>query len=84
MRRIMEVQATGKTAAAASRFRTTKAAGSKAAASDASGSGSSGSDSNDLDRSVTLLAGMTWAGLDQLTAAGGKAKLIAVFRCDCS
>eukprot|EP00775_Hariotina_reticulata_P008604 gene8604-8785_t len=84
MRRVMEVQATGKTAKAApaSRSRTTVSAGSNAAASDASGSGSgsSVSDGNDLDRSVTLLAGMTWAGLDQLTAATGKAKLVAVFR----
>jgi hypothetical protein len=33
-----------------------------------------------LDLSVRLLAGMRWAGLDQLEAARGKAKKLAVYR----
>jgi hypothetical protein len=35
---------------------------------------------NTLDLSVRLLAGMRWAGLDQLDAASGKAKKLAVYR----
>jgi hypothetical protein len=33
-----------------------------------------------LDLSVRLLAGMRWAGQDQLDAARGKAKKLAVYR----
>lgn len=39
------------------------------------------SGANTLDLSVQLLAGMRWAGLDQLDAASGKAKKLAVYRC---
>lgn len=35
-----------------------------------------------LDLSVRLLAGMRWAGLDQLDAASGKTKKLAVYRWD--
>lgn len=35
---------------------------------------------NTLDLSVRLLAGMRWAGLDQLDAARGKAKKLVVYR----
>jgi hypothetical protein len=35
---------------------------------------------NTLELSVRLLAGMRWAGLDQLDAARGSAKKLAVYR----
>ena len=54
------------------------AAGTGATAATLEAAAASGA--NTLDLSVRLLAGMGWAGLDQLDAASGKAKKLAVYR----
>lgn len=80
-------------AAAAAEPATSKQAGRGGVAAPAAASGAGGSSvtaktleaaaasgANMLDLSVRLLAGMRWAGLDQLDAAAGKAKKLAVYR----
>lgn len=80
-------------AAAAAEAASSKQAAGRGAAPAAAASGAGGgsvtaktleaaaaSGVNTLDLSVRLLAGMRWAGLDQLGAAAGKAKKLAVYR----
>lgn len=75
-------------AAAAAEQATSKQAAGRGAAPAAGGSSvtaktleaAAASGVNTLDLSVRLLAGMRWAGLDQLDAAAGKARKLAVYR----
>jgi hypothetical protein len=54
--------------------------GSSAPVSAATLEAAAASGANTLDLSVRLLAGMRWAGLEQLDAARGSAKKLAVYR----
>ncbi|KAF6256339.1 hypothetical protein COO60DRAFT_1461752 [Scenedesmus sp. NREL 46B-D3] len=65
--------------AASSRKPGSPAGSAKGAAAEA-GAGAGSAGKHPLDHAVQLLAGMRWAGLDQLTAAAGTAKKLAVYR----
>ncbi|WIA15375.1 hypothetical protein OEZ85_002037 [Tetradesmus obliquus] len=55
-------------------------AGSIAGSMNSAAAEGRGEKKNPLDHAVQLLAGMRWAGLDQLDAAAGAAKKLAVYR----
>jgi hypothetical protein len=86
VQKVVEASAAAAAAAAAAKAATQgpAAAAAGAPAGDTTGSSGSGSGrgsiTSPLDDAVRLLAGVRWAGLDQLEAASGRAKKLGVYR----